>query len=150
MSNLYEILFQMRSTDSIDSGFHSLNIGVGGQKQRMFYKTSLGSSDNYCEMVRYNAGRRQEIRGPGGARSRSKSRDRRGHRQQRYSVTDTYNTPMIADYLNNPMFDVLHHKQRERCISLLSRPSGGGRRGSYWSRTSSSASGLSISTCKVL
>ncbi len=148
----------MRSTDSIDSGFHSLSIGghrrLGGHQPppqaRVMFKTSgeLGMGP-YCEMVRYQGGRQRSEarrRPSHNVRSRSKSRDR-GYRGHRYSVTSGDSGGFaIADYLASPMFDSLHTRtSRERSISLLARPaSGPGRR-----LSSSSGPGI-ISSCKVL
>ena len=106
----------MRSTDSIDSGFHSLSIGLSSRP--FFPEPEVGS---YTQMVRYRGGRRagrEEAR-----RTRSKSRERV---RQKYSGTTT---PMISNYLNSPMFDVLHSKSgKDKSISLLSRPTSGQRR----------------------
>ena len=131
----------MRSTDSIDSGFHSLTIGLSC---RPYYpEPDLGS---YTQMVRYRGGRRvvrEEAR-----RTRSKSRERV---KQKYSGSTT---PMISNYLNSPMFDVLHSKSsKEKSISLLSRPSTGQRRYQppVLGKRQPPNPGLSIvSTCKVL
>ena len=99
--------FQMRSTDSIDSGFHSLSIG--GHRRlsshhhqppaRVMFKTSGDLGPSYCEMVRYqHGGQRQRSearhRRPSHSnmvRSRSKSRDRGyrgGHRQEQFKDTE--------------------------------------------------------------
>ena len=62
---------QVRSTDSIDSGFHSLTIGMRGSKP-FFPDPDLSS---YTQMVRYRGGRRQarqEIGGVGVAVRRTK------------------------------------------------------------------------------
>ena len=99
--------FQMRSTDSIDSGFHSLSIGghrrlSSGHHQppaRVMFKTSGDLGPSYCEMVRYqHGGQRQRSearhRRPSHTnmvRSRSKSRDRGyrgGHRQAQLKDTE--------------------------------------------------------------
>ena len=134
----------MRSTDSIDSGFHSLTIGMRGSKP-FFPDPDLSS---YTQMVRYRGGRRQarqEIGGVGVAvrRTRSKSRERT---RQKYSGSTT---PMISDYLNSPMFDVLHSKSsKDKSISLLSRPD---RRYQPANLGQKQSPHLSIiSTCKVL
>ena len=129
----------MRSTVSIDSGFHSLSIGLG---PKPYYLDSQQSS--YTQMVRYRGGRRvgrQEVR-----RSRSKSRERV---KQKYSGSTT---PMISDYLNSPMFDSLHSKSsKDKSISLLSRPGPGPRRYQPPNLGQKQSPHLSIiSTCKVL
>ena len=103
---------KIRSTDSIDSGFHSLNIGIG--------TPGLLHTQHYtqCEMVRYRGGRRQGTE----QRGRSRSQEKRRHK---------YTDPVIADYLNSPMFDSLHSKQTMTprggmslsSISILSRSS---------------------------
>ena len=73
-----------------------------------------------CQMVRYRGGDQvsggarysdQVSGGPSGRRHRSRSRDR-----QRHKYNDT---PVIADYLNSPMFDSLHHHKHSPTISLL-------------------------------
>ena len=99
----------------------------------------------YTDMVRFSGGRRhgrqEDRRMVTLNRSRSKSRSK--------YASDSY-TPMIADYLSNPMFDTLHNKHRERSISLMARPlNGGGRRGNV-SRHTSHVGPSFISTCKVL
>ena len=150
----------MRSTDSIDSGFHSLSIGghrrfsqhqLHPQPARVMFKPGDVGRGPYCEMVRYQGGRQRSEarrRPSHNVRTRSKSRDR-GYRGHRYSVTSGPHGDSggfaIADYLASPMFDSLHTRPRERSISLLARPaSGPGRR-------LSSGSGPSIiSSCKVL
>ena len=89
----------MRSTDSIDSGFHSLSIGghrrlsSGHQPPaRVMFKTSGDLGPSYCEMVRYQGGRQRpearHRRPSHNLRSRSKSRDR-GYRGggHRYSLS---------------------------------------------------------------
>ena len=131
----------MRRSVSIDSGFHSLNIGAP-----KIYRKS-GDAVAYSDMVRY-IGRSdtRRYRGDQGSRrppvrSRSKSRDRHSaHARHSYSYT-----PVISEYLASPMFDVLHNKNRDRSISLLSPP---GRRGQF---VKQSNSGINfISTCRVL
>jgi len=87
---------KVRSTDSIDSGFHSLSIGnerVSPSHQRYHYGSDGESKTQCSEMVRYRSG---------GRRSGSKER----HKTRRFS--NYCDPPMIADYLNNPMFDRLH------------------------------------------
>ena len=142
---------QIRSCDSIDSGFHSLSIGL--RRSPYYPEPDLTS---YTHMVRYRGGRRQtrqEIGGGGGVvvrRSRSKSRERT---RQKYSGSSTATTPMISDYLNSPMFDVLHSKSpKDKSISLLSRPGAGARKFPNLSqRGQAPHQALSIiSTCKVL
>ena len=125
----------MRRAESIDSGFHSLSIGLG---PRPYFTDSEPSS--YTQMVRYRGGRRAARQEAGVRRSRSKSRERVKHK---YSGSTT---PMISDYLNSPMFDVLHSKSgKDKSISLLSRPSMGSK------RYQPPHQALSIiSTCKVL
>ena len=119
------MFLQIRSSDSIDSGFHSLSIGL---RRSPFYPEPDLS---YTQMVRYRGGRRQtrqEIGGGGGGvmavrRARSKSRDKA---RQKYSGSTT---PMISDYLASPMFDVLHSKSpKDKSFSLLSRPGAGSRK----------------------
>ena len=145
------MFLQMRSSDSIDSGFHSLSIGL---RSSPYYPDPDLTS--YTQMVRYRGGRRQtrqEIGGGGGGgvgrRTRSKSRDRA---RQKYSGSTT---PMISDYLNNPMFDSLHSKSpKDKSISLLSRPGAGNRKYNHLmgsQRHQAPHQALSIiSTCKVL
>ena len=143
------INLQIRSCDSIDSGFHSLSIGL---RTSPYYPDPDLSS--YTQMVRYRGGRRQTRQEIGGGvpvavrRSRSKSRERA---RQKYSGSTT---PMISDYLNNPMFDVLHSKSpRDKSISLLSRPGTGNRKYNNLSQRHQAPHHhpLSIiSTCKVL
>ena len=101
---------------------------------------------NQCEMVRYRGGRRRQE--AGGGRSRSKERAR-----QKYTVgRDSSYTPVIADYLNSPMFDSLHTKSHSPSISLLTRPSQSSRKfghtGGHFGKHSQHI-GI-ISQCKVL
>ena len=134
----------MRRSVSIDSGFHSLNIGA----PKVYRKS--GDAVAYSDMVRY-IGRSdtRRYRGDQGTRrpavrSRSKSRDRySAHARQSYSYT-----PVISEYLASPMFDVLHNKNRDRSISLLPS-SAPGRRASQFVKQSSSGINF-ISTCRVL
>ena len=70
---------KMRSTDSIDSGFHSLSIGEDIQKFAIPYR-----------------------------RTRSVSR----------RLNQRSETPLITNYLANPMFDRLHTKQRDKTIFI--------------------------------
>ena len=76
---------KMRSTDSIDSGFHSLSIGEDIQKFATPYR-----------------------------RTRSVSRDRYKDRR----LSQHSETPLITNYLANPMFDRLHAKQRDKTIFI--------------------------------
>jgi len=104
---------KVRSTDSIDSGFHSLTIG--NERVSPCHTRYHSSSDeesrgvpHYSEMVRYRSNNR---------RSRSKDRSK----VRRFS--NYCDPPMIADYLSNPMFDSLHSKPRywqagEKTITL--------------------------------
>ena len=90
---------KVRSTDSIDSGFHSLNIGMGipGPMTRSLLASQQQLTQ--CEMVsmvRYRGGSR-EVR-----RLRSRSQERRRHK---------CSDPVISDYLASPMFDSLHSRQ---------------------------------------
>ena len=148
----------MRSTDSIDSGFHSLSIGghrrfsqhqLHPQPARVMFKPGDVGRGPYCEMVRYQGGRQRpeaRRRPSHNVRSRSKSRDR-GYHSHRYSVTSAPDSGgfAIANYLASPMFDSLHTNKRERGISLLPRPGVGPGR-----RLSSGAGPSIISSCKVL
>lgn len=91
---------KVRSTDSIDSGFHSLSIGnerVSPSHLRYHSSSDEESKTHYSEMIRYRSG---------GRRSRSKER----HKTRRFS--NYCDPPMIADYLSNPMFDRLHSRPR--------------------------------------
>ena len=126
---------KVRSTDSIDSGFHSLNIGVGvpGPMTRSLISNHQQLAQQ-CEMVRYRGGVSK-----GARRLRSRSQER--HRRHRCS------DPVISDYLASPMFDSLHTRQ-------VTRPGGGMSLPSVplLSRSSSRHSqpfGV-ISQCKVL
>ena len=67
--------------------------------------------DSYqqCEMVRYRGGRRWSSQESGAARRRSRSRDRSRGGGRQYKYSDSYCTPVSANYLNSPMFDSLHH-----------------------------------------
>ena len=131
---------KVRSTDSIDSGFHSLNIGVGvpGPMTRSLISNHKHMGQQ-CEMVRYRGGGSPRKQGAG-RRLRSRSQDR--HRRHKCS------DPVISDYLASPMFDSLHTRQS------VTR-SGGGMSLSSVSLLSRSSSRHSqpfsvISQCKVL
>jgi len=123
---------KVRSTDSIDSGFHSLSIGnerVSPTQKRSTYGSDGESQTVYSDMVRYRSGGRRS-----GSRDRSKTR--------RFS--NYCDPPMIADYLNNPMFDRLHKAKywqpQDRTITL--KPIRGRKQ---------QAKGLTIkSACRVL
>jgi len=105
---------KIRSTDSIDSGFHSLNIGPMTRSLHFHCDTSY-----QCEMVRYKGGRSFSRSQDSSGRRRSRSRDHLRHKKYSESFS-----PVIADYLNSPMFDSLHQsKQSNNSISLLSRSS---------------------------
>ena len=142
------MFLQIRSSDSIDSGFHSLSIGL--RRSPYYPEPDLTS---YTQMVRYRGGRRQTRQEIGGGvpvavrRTRSKSRERA---RQKYSGSTT---PMISDYLNSPMFDVLHAKSpKDKSISLLSRPGAGNRKYNNlgYQRHQAHQPLSIISTCKVL
>ena len=131
---------KIRSTDSIDSGFHSLNIGLGvpGPMTRSLISNHQHFTQQ-CEMVRYRGGGTPRKKGVD-RRLRSRSQER--HRRHKCS------DPVISDYLASPMFDSLHTKQGVTragggmslsSVSLLSRSS---------SRHSQPFS--VISQCKVL
>ena len=131
---------KVRSTDSIDSGFHSLKIGVGvpGPMTRSLISNHKHLAQQ-CEMVRYRGGGAPRKQGAG-RRLRSRSQDR--HRRHKCS------DPVISDYLASPMFDSLHTRQG------VTRP-GGGMSLSSVSLLSRSSSRHSqpfsvISQCKVL
>ena len=149
------MFLQIRSCDSIDSGFHSLSIGL--RRSPYYPEPDLTS---YTHMVRYRGGRRQTRQEIGGGlgvgsglavrRARSKSRDRG---RQKYSGSSSATTPMISDYLNSPMFDVLHSKSpKDKSFSLLSRPGAASRKyNNLGQRAGTPHQALSIiSTCKVL
>ena len=140
------MFLQIRSSDSIDSGFHSLSIGL--RRSPYYPEPDLTS---YTHMVRYRGGQRQPRQEVGGGRrTRSKSRDRA---RQKYSGSSTGSTPMISDYLNSPMFDVLHAKSpKDKSISLLSRPGAGNRKYNNlgYQRHQAHQPLSIISTCKVL
>ena len=154
------INFQIRSTDSIDSGFHSLTIGVGppgkmsgGHNIGHMTRSLQYNCDNIgqCQMVRYRGGD-QVSSGPrytDHRRHRSRSRDR-----QRHKYTESY-TPVISDYLNSPMFDSLHqkHNKHNPTISLLSSRSSHHRKygiGQLGGSNKHSQPISIISQCKVL
>jgi len=137
---------KIRSTDSIDSGFHS--IGIGPMTRSLQYNCdNIGY--NQCEMVRYRGGRRlQRKQEPGGGGGRSRSKERPRHK---YTAGDSSYTPVIADYLNSPMFDSLHQKSHSPSISLLSRPSQSSRKFGHSGHFGKHSQPIGIiSQCKVL
>ena len=99
-----QFCLQIRSSDSIDSGFHSLSIGserFSPFSHRYLYSSDEDSRSPLCDMVRYR----------GNGRQNGRKEHRKAHRLSHQS-----DPPMIADYLSNPMFDRLH--ARDRTITL--------------------------------